>query len=146
MFKKILVPLNGSKVSLKELDFAKEIGMKFSSTLFITTIIDPTIDVPAGIPPVGAVAPVQAKLDARENAKRIIEDAKTQLSNNDILANYTIVSGVVSQEIATNLPKKNDIDLILIGRSGKNALEQLVVGSVTKYVMQHAEVPVLVIE
>jgi len=56
MFKKILVPLDGSKVSLKELDFAKEIGMKFSSTLFITTIIDPTIEVPAGIPPVGAVA------------------------------------------------------------------------------------------
>ncbi|SPH08616.1 Universal stress protein family protein [Lactiplantibacillus plantarum] len=146
MFKKILVPLDGSKVSLKELDFAKEIGMKFSSTLFITTIIDPTIEVPAGVPPVGAVAPVQAELGARENAKRIIEDAKTQLSNNDILANYTIVSGVVSQEIATNLPKKNDIDLILIGRSGKNALEQLIVGSVTKYVIQHAEVPVLVIE
>ena len=47
MLKKILVPLDGSKFSLKELEFAKEIGMKFSSTLFITTIIDPTIEAPA---------------------------------------------------------------------------------------------------
>ena len=146
MFKNILVPLDGSKDSFKALAYAKEMAQMFSATLFVTTIIDPSVAIPAGVPPVGGIVPVQAELDVREEAAHVIDEAKKELAGTNILVKYTIVSGTVNDEIATNLPEKEEIDLIVLGKSGKSALEKLIVGSVTKYVVQHAEVPVLVTE
>jgi nucleotide-binding universal stress UspA family protein len=85
-------------------------------------------------------------LDVREEAAHVIDEAKKELAGTNIQVKYTIVSGTVNDEIATNLPEKEEIDLIVLGKSGKSALEKLIVGSVTKYVVQHAEVPVLVTE
>ena len=146
MFKNILVPLDGSKDSFKALAYAKEMAQMFSATLFVTTIIDPSVAIPAGVPSVGGIVPVQVELDVREEAAHVIDEAKKELAGTNILVKYTIVSGTVNDEIATNLPEKEEIDLIVLGKSGKSALEKLIVGSVTKYVVQHAEVPVLVTE
>ncbi len=47
--------------------------------------------------------------------------------------------------IAEELPEKYKIDLIMVGQSGLSAVEKLVMGSVSEYVIRHAPCDVLVI-
>nr|WP_270252133.1 universal stress protein [Lactiplantibacillus plantarum] len=47
--------------------------------------------------------------------------------------------------IATDIPKKYAIDLIVMGKSGTNAVSRILLGSTTAYVVQKAEVNVTVI-
>ncbi|MBP1039866.1 universal stress protein [Vagococcus sp. BWB3-3] len=47
--------------------------------------------------------------------------------------------------MAEELPEKYKIDLIMVGQSGLSAVEKLVMGSVSEYVIRHAPCDVLVI-
>lgn len=47
--------------------------------------------------------------------------------------------------IATDIPQKYAIDLIVMGKSGTNAVSRILLGSTTAYVVQKAEVNVTVI-
>lgn len=47
--------------------------------------------------------------------------------------------------MAEELPKKYKIDLVMVGQSGLSAVEKLVMGSVSSYVIRHAPCDVLVI-
>lgn len=47
-------------------------------------------------------------------------------------------------EIAKNLPKEFNIDLILLGATGLNAVERLLMGSVSEYVTRNASCDVLI--
>ena len=47
--------------------------------------------------------------------------------------------------IAKEIPDDNDIDLILLGATGLNAVERLFIGSVSEYVIRNANCDVLVV-
>lgn len=48
-------------------------------------------------------------------------------------------------EIAKNIPKEYDIDLILLGATGLNAVERILIGSVSEYVVRNAACDVLIV-
>lgn len=52
--------------------------------------------------------------------------------------------GTTKTIIARDFPKKHDIDLIVVGATGLNAVERLLIGSVTEYVTRTANCDVLV--
>ena len=56
---------------------------------------------------------------------------------------FTILAG--SAAIAKDLPKELGTDLIMIGATGLNAVERLLIGSVTEYVTRTADYDVLVV-
>lgn len=58
---------------------------------------------------------------------------------------YTIEYGAPKTILAKDLPKKHAIDLIMIGATGLNAVERLLIGSVTEYVTRTAVCDVLVV-
>ncbi|MGX6979988.1 universal stress protein [Vagococcus elongatus] len=43
------------------------------------------------------------------------------------------------------LPEKYDVDLIMVGQSGLNAVERVIVGSVSEYIVRHAKCDVLIV-
>jgi len=53
--------------------------------------------------------------------------------------------GTPKQTIAKELPKKFNIDLIMLGATGLNAVERLFIGSVSEYVIRHATCDVLIV-
>ncbi|CCI87219.1 universal stress protein [Lactobacillus gigeriorum] len=57
---------------------------------------------------------------------------------------FSIEFGSPKTIIAHDFPKKNGIDLIVIGATGLNAVERLLIGSVTEYVTRTANCDVLV--
>jgi nucleotide-binding universal stress UspA family protein len=47
--------------------------------------------------------------------------------------------------IANQIPENNDIDLIMLGATGLNAVERLFIGSVSEYVIRNAACDVLIV-
>lgn len=47
--------------------------------------------------------------------------------------------------LATTIPTDHAIDLILVGATGLNAFERLLVGSSSEYILRHAKVDILVV-
>ncbi|KRL63449.1 universal stress protein [Lactobacillus psittaci] len=60
-------------------------------------------------------------------------------------ANYTVEFGSPKTIISHDFPKKKNIDLIILGATGLNAVERILLGSVTEYVSRTAKCDVLVI-
>ncbi|HLR92832.1 MAG TPA: universal stress protein [Atopostipes sp.] len=53
--------------------------------------------------------------------------------------------GSPKAEIAKNIPDEYDIDLILLGATGLNAVERILIGSVSEYVVRSAPCDVLIV-
>ena len=58
---------------------------------------------------------------------------------------YSIEYGAPKVVIANDMPKQLHTDLIMIGATGLNAVERLLIGSVTEYVTRTAICDVLVV-
>ena len=47
--------------------------------------------------------------------------------------------------MANDIPSKEGVDLIMVGATGLNAFERLMVGSSSEYILRHAKVDLLVV-
>ena len=85
--------------------------------------------------------------------EQVTETAKKTMDEYIVTANdlgltdvdYSIEYGAPKSLIAREVPEKKDIDLIMIGATGLNAVERLLIGSVTEYVTRTAVCDVLVV-
>ena len=59
-------------------------------------------------------------------------------------SHYSIEFGSPKTIIGHDFPKKHNIDLIVVGATGLNAVERLLIGSVTEYVTRTSKCDVLV--
>ena len=60
------------------------------------------------------------------------------------------IASVVEMEnpkvlLATDIPEAEEVDLIMVGATGLNAFERLLVGSSSEYILRHAKVDLLVV-
>ena len=61
-------------------------------------------------------------------------------------ASAEVVVGSIKPILAYDYPKQHDIDLVVLGSTGINAVEKMLQGSHTDYVVRHADVDVLVVK
>lgn len=79
------------------------------------------------------------------DAKKRMEEYKSRAIKAGIKdVHYSIEFGSPKTIIARDFPKKHDIDLIVVGATGLNAVERLLIGSATEYVTRTANCDVLV--
>ena len=137
MYKKILVPLDGSKNSIKALDTAIEMSKIFKAKIVVLSVVDNT---KLGYEPL----PTKLYEGLDSNAKKVVEYGRDSAWNQGLTINGMVEKGNPKQVIV-DYAQKNSIDLIIIGRSGMNALNQLVIGSTTAYIVRNANIQVLVV-
>lgn len=58
---------------------------------------------------------------------------------------HTVV-GNIKMVLTKDLPEENNIDLIIVGKTGANALEKMLQGSHSGYIVGHSNCDVLVVE
>ena len=137
--KKILVPLDGSKYSLRGLENAIYLSRQCGAIL--TGIFVVPIQTRESIQKIGIFKKI-----IPEEVTKIMDSAKTKAAENGIMFKHKIVGGDIKQsivEFADN--EKNGIDLIVIGSRGMgDAVDYF--GSVTREVMQKASTPVLIVK
>jgi nucleotide-binding universal stress UspA family protein len=138
--KKILVPLDGSKNSIRGLDEAISLARACQGT--ITALYIKTVPGIYAIHPLGFMS-----LNQVTEAKKFLISAKTRAAKKGILLSHKIIGGEPGFDIvrfAHN--KKNKIDMIVIGARGRGIVKEIFLGSVSNYVVHKSKLPVLVVK
>lgn len=142
MFKKILVPLDGSTFAWKALECALEVGKKFESELIFAYVIYPMASYGTWeIHGIGdSVTSVEGELE--KFAGGLLEEAKKKAGGYPYKISTVIRTGNPAQQIL-EMAESENCDGIVIGSRGMNKFAEFLVGSTTFNVVQHAKVPVI---
>lgn len=153
MYKKILLPTDGSENSKRANKHALWIADKSDADIVIMYVIEPHFpELATGLPLSTLPTPDERFYEEiREEGHQIIDNFKQELEDvqcKGICKNTNLKSiiteGKPSTEIVSILDKEN-IDLVVMGASGRHGLDRFVIGSVTERVVRNARKPVMVI-
>ena len=136
--KKILVPLDGSKNSLRGLDEAIYLARQCQATitgLYIIPIYPRNL--------ADAIMPFQIHLN--KEAKKFMDSAKKRSAKKGIDLKSKIIFGSPTVEIE-ELSKKGKYDIIVIGSRGQSGLKEIFLGSVANAIVHKSKIPVLVVK
>ncbi|MEY8514325.1 universal stress protein [Lactococcus taiwanensis] len=136
----ILVAVDGSKQSYDAVQEALEVAGRNQAKLKLLYVLnDKLANIPVHLDTMTLYKSVQEHSDfvVEELHKRFEDQVKTL----DIVR----LTGTPKREIV-NYAQENNIDLIIIGSTGLDAIDRLLLGSTTQYVVNHAKCNVLVIK
>jgi nucleotide-binding universal stress UspA family protein len=88
------------------------------------------------------LVPFEVLCVARDGGERTIEDARNYLKAHDLAVDYTIRDGD-PRETLVDFARERDADLLVMGAFGHSKVRELLLGSTTHYVLNHAPCPVL---
>jgi len=138
--KKILVPLDGSKNSLRALDMAIALARRCEAIIVGICVIYAPSRTEFG-------RGMAVEKGSYEEVKKFMNSAKTIAAKNGIVFDEKISNGDVGYNIlkfAHN--KKNKIDMIVIASRGRGAVKEMLFGSVSHHVLHASNLPVLVVK
>lgn len=141
MFKHILVPLDGSALAEKALDYAVQIVAPKRRITIVSIIEIP--DVANTFHPLPAnLTMVEDNLaSAREYVNRIAAELR---KTHQLRVNIEIKVGKPA-EIITEIAENEFVDAIVMSTHGRNGIERFIFGSVTQKVLNAMPCPVLVV-
>ncbi|MBB6451762.1 nucleotide-binding universal stress UspA family protein [Salirhabdus euzebyi] len=138
MYKKILLASDGSEHSHRTTEHAISLSKAFGSTVEVVYVKDSA----------------KVKSDTLHNWNKVgITDlqrdkfatVEQKLTEAGISYELTFLSGDPGPTLV-DYANKNDFDIVLIGSRGLNALQEMVLGSVSHKVAKRANCPVLIIK
>ena len=146
MLKNILVPYDGSPLSKKALELAKDIARNFNADLKLLMVI------PVYYPISDSVFSGTAVVNYQQVVKALTEQGEKELKKitekcreEGTKAFYKIIHDDVSNAILKEV-KRSKIDLIIMGSrrlTGVSSLKRL--GSTARHVSEHATCPVTIV-
>lgn len=141
-YKTILVGIDGSDQANLAYHQAIEVAKRNNGRVIVAHIIENKVYTMMGYSSLN-----DGLLDQEtENAKELLDDCKEYAESVHFTRVETIVTyGSAKEVICQDLPKKYDVDLIMVGQSGLNAVERLMIGSVSSYIIRHAPCDVLIV-
>jgi len=143
MYRKILVPLDGSNLAECAIEHAKEIarGCNVPEIELVTVVktffwwegevTDPSIY-------------ERVEEDERSRAKEYLAKEKKEFEREGLTVNTVILEGNAAQAII-DYAEKYGVDLILMTTHGRSGISHFALGSVTDKVVRTVSMPVLVI-
>lgn len=140
MYQQILVPLDGSDNAQSALQEAIQISRYFGSTLTLMAVVDQGRVIVAS----GSI-PYDLSGELTKQAQQVLEESKRQVEAAGVIATTVVESGSPKHEIV-KYANEHDIELIVIGKSGADAINRLLLGSTTAYVVRNAKERVLVVD
>jgi nucleotide-binding universal stress UspA family protein len=142
MIKKILVPLDGSELSLSVLPAIEEMASKLDASLVLFHAINPTV---ASYPGVEMWA-ADARLveDQKQAATKFLERLAEDLKAKGLDVSNVVMLGPVVDEIAL-AAESNDADMIAMSTHGHSGIGRWVMGSVADAVVRRTHLPCLLL-
>lgn len=140
MYKKILVPVDGSEGGWKALAAAKEVAEAGKSELVVMTVVQ--VFAGASIMPI-PVESGKINEELSNIANDILAQAKEKVGG--VKAEFVAAPGRPSKVIV-DTAKKSGADLVVIGSRGLSGLAEFFLGSVSSEVAQLSPVSVLIVK
>ena len=136
---KILVPLDGSKNSIRGLETAITLARSCGATITgIYSIYAPPHSEFRG------VGSVEKSLNVQ--VKKFMEEAKVLAAKNGIVFNEKIARGEIGYNIIKLAHGKGNFDMIVMGSRGRSSAKEMFFGSVSNYVIHTSKIPVVVVK
>ncbi|MGO2267158.1 MAG: universal stress protein [Vagococcus salmoninarum] len=140
-YQRILVAVDGSDNSSRAFKHAVEVAKRNEATLYILQVIN---DQAGSYSPFayGEIMDGEQKAAEAEMEKYVSYTANHRLKN--VVPLVRLENSKTS--IARTVPEQFEIDLIIIGATGRGVVNRMIIGSTTNYVVQHAKCNVLVVK
>lgn len=145
---KLLVPVDGSEASIRAAKHAFDIAARSNSrcNLYLVHVVPPQTLIGRSSGYFGAVSPDylrEIEEDAEGWFKRI--SSKVRKSDNVHIIKKVISTGASIVTEVANYADRKEIELIVIGATGKSGLRRLLLGSVSTGIVAHSHCSVLVV-
>lgn len=144
LYKKILVPIDGSKNSFAALAHAVTIARSFDAEISILCVSALSQQVPSYEQVKGSKILANSSTDPVSFAKAIIAEALRHIPEGIRVQTYNETGE--PRIVITEFAQHNKADMIVIGNRGLGIIESLLIGSVSSYVVKHSKCPVLVVK
>lgn len=146
MIKNILVPYDGSPLSKKALELAKDISRNFTADLKLLTVIPNYYPIHDSVFSGAAVVNYQSIIKSlKEQGEKEIRKITEKCREEGSKTSYKIVHDDISNAILKEA-KRSKVDLIVMGSrrlTGIASLKRL--GSTARHVSEHAKCPVTIV-
>jgi len=138
MYKKILVPIDGSEISYSAAKHAAGMAKAFGSEITLMYVIDANAlyEMEEG----KIVSPAKAK----RKGTKILESAKEKIKEHKLKTKFRVARGSPWNQIVTEAGK-GAYDVIIMGACGKTAIERILLGSTSESVVRKAPCTVTII-
>lgn len=137
-FKKILVPVDGSKYSDNALKRACELVEAFDSKIVVVYVVEKSI-------PINLLDRKEYLEILRKFGKKTLDRANMILAKKEITGKLLLKEGNIVNEIE-KAAKAEKCDLIIIGNKGLGAVSRFLLGSVSNKISQSAPCSVLIVK
>jgi nucleotide-binding universal stress UspA family protein len=146
MFKKILLPLDGSERAERALDPAFQLAEQFGGEVILLRVAVPE-PVLASLP--GLSSRPYGLYDAelrrdQEEAEAYLSALELQRRGAGVPIHTETISGAPAEMIAT-VAQEKAVDLIVMSTHGRSGVSRLLYGSVAEAVLRGARLPILLI-
>jgi nucleotide-binding universal stress UspA family protein len=141
MYKKILVPLDGSDMAQKALQEAEKLAKIFDSELLLVQVV-PFMPI-YGSPEL--VTPLIIDEKQKESAQRYLATLAENLRQKGFRVQCTVKTGQQVPAEIIDVAKETGADLIVMNTHGRSGFTRWFVGSVALKVLTRAETPILLI-
>ena len=143
MYKKILVPLDGSNRAERIFPYVEELAHAFNSKLYLLQIVHPEF-LDATVHGYPAMIYEDLLEELSKNAELYLSTVQSNLKQKGIAAEIIIRKGSSVNTIIT-IADQEDVDLIAMASHGQGALARVFYGSVAAGVLNRANRPLLMI-
>jgi nucleotide-binding universal stress UspA family protein len=142
MYKRVLVPLDGSPFSECVLEHVKIMaaGCKIPEVklVFVVEPVNPGMyDVPGNF-----IEDMQKQAIA--SAEEYLKKITAKLVAEDVVASWVVLRGNVSEAIL-DYARKNEVDLVIMSTHGRSGIARWAMGSIADRVARQATVPVMLV-
>lgn len=146
MYKKILVPTDGSALSKKAVRGAVELAAALGAELLAVNVVPryPGTYFEGGISTAPADIARVEKLWTEEGQALADQVSRAAAKAGVSAKAITVKSDLVAEAILSTA-KKNKCDLVVMASHGRKGLKRILLGSETQHVLTHGSIPVLVL-
>lgn len=143
MFKRILVPTDGSEITAKAIDVAIELAKSVGAGLYTISVKEPF--------PYSAISemqptPPQEFFDAQERiASKRVQAVVEQSQAAGLTCQSHTTEALHPWEAIIEHAKRMECDLLVMASHGRRGVSALLLGSETQKVLTHSKVPVLIV-
>jgi len=140
---RILVPVDGSEFSRYAAEHAVRIAQAYGSEVLFLHVVDEQL--------VGQLAHLEPQDGEQHARERLIDQGQIYLRD---VARHAIDAGVAHRELVSEgdpctaiceAATRSAVDLIVMGKIGRRGARRIIVGSITRRVIESTALPVLIV-
>jgi len=142
LFQRILIPIDGSQLSLKAAKQGVYIASKLESRVMFLHVVDVrTIQTSS----LAGTDPDTLRARLRNIAERYLNEAAGLAEEENITFENQIREGLPAEDILKEIEEKK-IDLVIMGSKGMSGAHRVVIGSTAEEVVRWSTCPVLIVK